>query len=433
MRLREWHREEGGTAVRDGVRSRAGLPRADAVVIGAGPYGLSTAAYLAAAGLSVRTFGEPMESWREKMPVGMFLKSTPSASSIAAPRPGSTLADFCAAAGEEPLIGHQPVPIDTFIRYGLWFMDRNVPQVEQTRVERVARHKSGFSVVLGDGEEFPTSNVVVATGLDGVAHVPAELSGLRRLDGCGGLGLVSHSSEHRDLSKFAGRRVGVLGGGQSALENAALLAESGVDVELFVRGSGLIFSGTPTDITHQGRGTPLKPESPLGPGWSLFACSRQPGAFRHLPERTRLWLVAEILGPFGAWWLRPRVDGRLPVHLDHRLVSAVPYGGGVQLRFAVGSERHVHTFDHVMAATGYRPDVDRLDFLDSGLRHRIARTAGTWPSLGPAFTSSVTGLYFTGLAAAATFGPLMRFVCGTGFAAGRVRAGVGSAKAAAAD
>ncbi len=310
MRLKEWQREAEGTAVRAGANgaqtaatrsegaatrregdttrrsssARAGSGRADAVVIGAGPYGLSTAAHLTASGLSVRTFGEPMESWREKMPVGMFLKSTPSASSISAPRRGSTLADFLAAVGEDPLLGHQPVPIDTFIRYGQWFMDRNVPEVQRTRVERVARNGRGFSVVLEDGEEFAASNVVVATGLDGVAHVPAELSGLRDSDMCGGLGLMSHSSEHRDLSRLAGKRVAVLGAGQSALENAALLAESGADVELFVRGPRVVFAGPPTDITHQGRGTAI--EARVAPGPRLVPVRHQPPAGR-LPVSAR--------------------------------------------------------------------------------------------------------------------------------------------------
>jgi hypothetical protein len=403
----------GGAVPRFHPRPR----RADAVVIGAGPYGLATAARLAAGGLTVRTFGEPMESWRERMPVGMYLKSTPSASSISAPSVGSTLADFRAATGEEPLVGHRPVPIDSFIRYGLWFMDRNVPEVERTRVARVAGERSGFSVVLGDGEEFEAASVVVATGLDGFAHVPREL---------GGVTSVSHSSDHRDLSRFAGERVAVIGAGQSALENAAILHEHGADVEVFVRAPRVLFADPPADVSRHGRGTVLKPESPLGPGWSLFTFSHLAGGFRRLPASARIRLVATVLGPFGAWWLRDRVEGCVPVHLGHRLEGAACDGDQVTLVFA-GSfgERRVGGFDHVMAATGYRVDVDGLHFLDAGLRRDVARSAGTWPALGPSFDSSVPGLYFTSLAAAATFGPLMRFVAGTGFAARRVAVAVG--------
>jgi len=397
--------------------------RIDAVVIGAGPFGLATAAHLAGRGLSVRTFGVPMESWRERMPVGMYLKSTSLASSISAPRAGSTLADFCAATGEEPLVGHRPVPIDTFIRYGLWFMDRNVPDVEPTRVLRVGHDRSRFSVTLEDGEELAASSVVVATGLGGVAFVPTELAGLRPL--------VSHSSDHRDLSRLAGKRVAVIGAGQSALENAAILHEHGAAVEVFVRGPRVRFADPPADLTRQ-HGTVLKPESPLGPGWSLFTFSHLPGRFHHLPVRARLYLVATVLGPSGAWWLRERVEGCVPVHADHRLERAVREGDQVTLTFATRTgESQTGAVDHVMAATGYRVSVDALDFLDARLRRDVARTAGTWPALGPSFDSSVPGLYFTGLAAAATFGPLMRFVCGTRFAARRVAVAMGRRRAVA--
>ena len=44
--------------------------------------------------------------------------------------------------------------------------------------------------------------------------------------------------------------------------------------------------------------------------------------------------------------------------------------------------------------------------------------------LSGAFESSIPGVYFTGLASAAAFGPLMRFVCGSGFAARRVSSAV---------
>ena len=72
-----------------------------AVVIGAGPYGLSAAAHLRARGVRVRTFGSVIAGWREQMPTGMFLKSTPWASNLSAPAPGFTLADFCAGLGNQ--------------------------------------------------------------------------------------------------------------------------------------------------------------------------------------------------------------------------------------------------------------------------------------------------------------------------------------------
>src|SRR3954466_14959155 len=95
--------------------------RTAAVVIGAGPYGLSIAAHLRARGVPTRVFGDPMATWRDNMPTGMFLKSAPSASSLSAPAEGHTLADYCRRHGIAVLGTHDPVPVDLFIRYGQWF------------------------------------------------------------------------------------------------------------------------------------------------------------------------------------------------------------------------------------------------------------------------------------------------------------------------
>jgi lysine/ornithine N-monooxygenase len=75
--------------------------------------------------------------------------------------------------------------------------------------------------------------------------------------------------------------------------------------------------------------------------------------------------------------------------------------------------------DHVICATGYRANLSRLTMLDPGLRAAI-RTANDAPALDASFQSSSLGLYFVGNAAAMTFGPLMRFVFGTSFAANRL-------------
>ena len=95
---------------------------APAVVIGAGPYGLSVAAHLRGRGIAVRTFGDVMDGWHTHMPAGMFLKSTSSASSLSAPGTGSTLADFCVVSGT-PAAGrgrrgaHRPVrPLRPVVR-----------------------------------------------------------------------------------------------------------------------------------------------------------------------------------------------------------------------------------------------------------------------------------------------------------------------------
>src|SRR5690606_40778863 len=47
--------------------------------------------------------------------------------------------------------------------------------------------------------------------------------------------LVSHTADRSDLSGWDSSRVLVVGGGQSALESAALLHEGGADVQVAVR------------------------------------------------------------------------------------------------------------------------------------------------------------------------------------------------------
>ena len=388
------------------------------VVIGAGPYGLAVASHLRERHVPLRVFGDPMASWSTRMPVGMFLKSTPDASNIASPRRGHTLADFCRSRGIRPYVGHRPIAIDDFIEYGKWFQSRLVPDLEQSQVVRLDRSESGFDVALDSGEELNARAVVVASGFAQFAHVPEELASIAP-DGPSASGLLSHSGQLHDLSAFAGRHVAGIGGGQSALETAALMHEAGAHVRVFVRREHVSFGEQPANLDRQGRGTPLKPESSLGPGWSHFALAQIPGFVRYLPLRQRLWLVANILGPSGAWWLRERVEGCFPVQVGERVVEASTGVGHVLLKIADPAGVREVSVDHVVAATGYRVSLERLTFLPSALRASLATRAGS-PHLNASFESSVPGLYLAGLAAAATFGPLMRFVAGSQFAARRI-------------
>jgi hypothetical protein len=156
----------------------------------------------------------------------------------------------------------------------------------------------------------------------------------------------------------------------------------------------------------------------------LYGFVHHAAAFRHLPQNTRLYLVKRVLGPCGAWWLKDRFGERVPVLAGRHLTGADTHGDGVTLttRAADGRTRTVET-DHVMAATGYRVHLEALDFLSPELRAGLARTGG-FPRLDKDFASTVPGLYFTGLPAAASFGPVLRFVCGTTFASPRLAAAV---------
>ena len=57
--------------------------------------------------------------------------------------------------------------------------------------------------------------------------------------------------------------------------------------------------------------------------------------------------------------------------------------------------------------------------LEPDLQNRIQVRRG-YPRLSTDLESSVAGLFFAGLPAGGTFGPVMRFVCGTEFASPRI-------------
>src|SRR5260370_5718225 len=196
-----------------------------AVVIGAGPYGLSVTAHLRARGVQTLVFGKTMELWK-KMPPWLCLKSIWSASSISDPT-GKYSIDRYIAATNTPL--QEPIPVNLFSQYALWFQQQNVPDVDPAYVKLLAADGKGFHLELDDGRTIKASNVVVAAGISSFAHVPDFARDLPET-------VASQTSAHTDLTRFKGHKVVVVGKGQSALEYAALLFEAGADVGLITRG-----------------------------------------------------------------------------------------------------------------------------------------------------------------------------------------------------
>jgi len=377
----------------------------DVAVVGAGPYGLAATAYLRHQGTATHTFGDVMGSWKHQMPRGMILRSKERASSIAHPEPGRTITAWAARHGVEL---DNPATLAHFLDYGDWYAERVVPDLDHRRVEQVTRADGGgFTVLLDDGATMRARRVVMAVGLRNMERWPAQFAALPA-------GRASHVAEHSDLSPFAGRRVLVLGLGQSALENAALLSEAGAHVEVVARASAprwLAPHRKPTDPQPGFLARRRIPPTDVGgraTGWIAAA----PDVYRALPKPLQAEVRRRCLFPAGSHNLRERLAS-VPFRLGEDIVGAAESGNCVTVTLADGST--IET-DHVMLGSGYDIDVARYDLLDKELLGDVTLAEGS-PVLRAGFESSVDGIHFLGAPAVRSFGPVNRFVTGTWYAA----------------
>lgn len=380
----------------------------DVAIVGAGPYGLSIAAHLGSLGIAHQIFGKPMETWRERMPAGMLLKSDGFASNLSSPDPEHSLNAFCDLHGIEYNDTRLPVRLETFIKYGLWFQEQLVPDLDPRRVEHIERAVDGFVVQTEDGEQIRAKQVVLAVGISEFAWIPPQFKSLSKE-------FLTHSSKHKSAAEFRGRDVTVIGGGASAIDLAALLHEEGAKVCIVARRSAISFHTPPSPGKRTFWQRLRNPSSGLGPGWKSRIYTDAPHLFRHLPAKLRLKIVREHLGPAPGWPMRERVVGKVPMFLGARNLTASVVDGKVQLLFLDQScQRVEHVTDHVIAATGYRADVRQLNFLSQSIRQQVDTLADA-PVLSSCFESSVPGLYFVGLSSVNSFGPMMRFAFGAAY------------------
>jgi thioredoxin reductase len=380
------------------------------VIIGAGPYGLSIAAHLRHNGTPFRIFGRPMDSWRSHMPKGMLLKSDGFASNISDPNAQLTLEKFCAERGIPYTDTGLPIRLETFTEYGLAFRERMLPQLEDKLVVSIEAQPEGYRLRIDDGEVLMAKRVILAVGITHFEYVPEVLAKLPAE-------FLSHSARHSEVGVFSGRRVVVVGAGSSALDWAGLLQEAGINVQLVARQSVLKFHNKPMRVERSLWERIRRPQNGLGPGWKSSFYANAPSLFHRLPQSLRLDIVARTLGPSGGWFIKDKVIGKVPLMLGYTIEGADVRGGKVQLRVRAqdGTETNV-VADHVIAATGYKVDTYRLAFLSSDILSKI-KTINSTPILSTDFESSMPGIYFAGVAAANSFGPVMRFAYGADFSA----------------
>jgi FAD-dependent urate hydroxylase len=344
-----------------------------------------------------------MSFWEQHMPRGMLVRSAWSASSLSDPRGELTL-DAYEAAQPQPFA--RPLPGEELLRYGRWFQECAVPEVDQRLVATVELEGSGFTLTMQDGEQRTAGRVVIATGLSSFSHRPEQFSTL-------GGELATHSMDVSEPTRFAGQSIAVIGCGQSAVETAALTSEAGAQVELIARDPA---------IRWLIRGEQLRGIDPLlrrllyaptdvGPA-GVSRLVAKPNVFRRLPRSLQDRLAYRSIRPAATSWLFDRTAD-IKMTFSRQVAKARPDGNGVLLTLDDGSHRRV---DHVVMATGYTIQVTDESILGSSLRRQLQVHNGN-PVLRPGFESSVAGLHFVGAYSAWSFGPVMRFVAGTAFTA----------------
>jgi thioredoxin reductase len=362
------------------------------LVIGAGPYALSTAALARERGIGTVVLGQPMGFWREHMPAGMLLRSGQDWH-----LDGAGLHTFQAYLEEQAIKPDEvdPIPIAVFLDYADWFRKAKGVEVREQFVDTLGKADGRFEARLRGGDIIQADAVVAAPGIRHYANFPAWASALPAGSG-------AHTCDLVSFDDMAGARVLIIGGRQSAYEWAALLREHGAaridivhrhDIPRFERVSWK-FADAPIERTIDVPGY-----------WRNLPASEQDAIARRFWEAGRLTLES---------WLTPRLDWAGITRRPGTEVAEAAAGGDGEVRvlLADGSRLAV---DRVVFASGYRADLAKVGYL-AGVLDYVATRNG-FPVLDESFQTSLPGLYVTGFSATQDFGPFFGFVKGVPAAA----------------
>ena len=370
------------------------------LVIGAGPYGLATAAYAKRAGIEELVVGKPMAFWHESMPTGMFLRSGPNWHLDAAGK--HTLMAYLEDRGIESS-EVDPLPVGLFIDYAEWFQKKAGVEVLPDLVRKLSKPNSHFEATLESGRRVTARTVVAAPGITHFTVIPEWVQQ------CLSPERWSHTCHLVQLDKLRGKRCLIVGGRQSAFEWGALLAEGGAEeIHIVYRHDPPAFSVADWSFVDN-----LMELTLTVPSW-----------FQNLPTEEReaiakrFWAEGRLkLEP----WLTPRLDKPSVHRWPHASVTACQEVSGREVEVELSNGTRL-VVDYVILATGYKADMTKVPYL-TGVIDRLELADG-FPILDEHFQSSLEGLFITGFLATRDFGPFFGFVRGCTVAATLATAGL---------
>ncbi len=364
--------------------------KTDFLIIGAGPFGLSMAAYAKHLNIDYKIIGRTMEFWKNNMPSGMQLRSGPDwhIDSLGE----NTLVKFLKTKNISP-DKISPIPINLYLEYTDWFRkEKQIEPIQEyiTKLDYNSDNKHRFMAYLSNKEVLEAHFVLVAIGFGYFKNIPQELSSSLPNS------YYSHSADLIDFSKLKSKNCIIVGGRQSAFESALLIKKAGgKKIHIVHRHKTPDFTHSDWDFV-----TPILDKMIDDHDYYLKLSDLEKKEIND-----RFWQEGRLkLEP----WLKELDQYEdIDVYEQTNVCSAhITKDGNIEAMLSNGTNLKA---DHLLFATGYKVDLQRVPFLKNGnILDKLATNNG-FPKLRSKFQSVLTGLYFTSLPATADFGAFFGF------------------------